>query len=79
MSFTGRLMIQNCESATLGLNWDQIKSEDESEIRNVSILRGLVVFVCFREGVSEETVKKMAKTALQTKIVNRNDAKPGTF
>ena len=77
MSFTGRLMIQNCESASLDLNWDQVRSGEQGEIKKVSIARGLLVFVCFREGITDETVIKMAKAAIQTKILNRNNAKPG--
>ena len=78
MSFAGRLMIQNCESAEMWLNWDQVRNGTESEPKKCSIGRGLVVFVCFKEAATIDIVKKMAKAAVNTKIVNQNDAKPGS-
>jgi len=77
MSFSGRLLIQNCESAELELNWDQIRAGEQSEVQKCEIKKGLVIFVCFRESTTDEILPKMIKTILTTKIVQQTDAKPG--
>ena len=79
MSFSARILIQNCESAELDLNWDQVRNKSESEIKKCFIEKGLVVFVCFKENCTIELVEKVAKSILGVKIVNNNDGKPGKF
>lgn len=77
MSFSGRLLVQNCESAELALNWDQVRSGDEKEIQKCQIGTGLVVFVCFRDSANDETITKMTKAILTTKILHKEDGQAG--
>lgn len=59
-----RLVIQQCESATLQL--------PDSDLLTIS--RGMVVYVCFMGSISEEIVKKAAKTALSVKLSNSEES-----
>jgi len=67
MSLKGRLLVQNCLSARLQLNWDQIRDTEESA-NYAEITDGLVVYVCFRSEADEATVAKMVKILLEAKI-----------
>merc|ERR1712131_341416 len=68
MSLKGRLLIQNCLSASLQLNFDQIKDDPSGEATYAKIQNGLVVYVCFRSEADEATVAKMVKILLEAKI-----------
>ena len=65
MSLKGRLLIQNCLSASLQLNFDQIKDDPSGEGTYAKIQNGLVVYVCFRSEADEATVAKMVKILLE--------------
>ena len=65
MSLKGRLLIQNCLSASLQLNFDQIKDDPSGEATYAKIQNGLVVYVCFRSEADEATVAKMVKILLE--------------
>ena len=67
----GRLLIQNCISASLQLNWDQIKDRPEvkSEAEFAKIGSGLVVYVCFKKEADHTTVEKFAKILLEGVLI----------
>jgi len=60
----GRLLIQNCISASLQLNWDQIKN-GTAEPEFAKIGSGLVVYVCFKKEADQTTVDKFVKILLE--------------
>ena len=60
----GRLLIQNCISASLQLNWDQIK-DGTGEAEFAEIGSGLVAYVCFKKEADQTTVDKIVKILLE--------------
>ncbi|XP_060081319.1 D-aminoacyl-tRNA deacylase 2-like [Ylistrum balloti] len=57
-----RLLLQQCLSARL-----QVEPASElEEAKYVEIGKGLIIYVCFMKGATEETVEKMVKSALNT-------------
>ncbi|CBY07928.1 unnamed protein product [Oikopleura dioica] len=75
MTMSAKLLVQNCISAKLAVNWDQFKSGEAEKIEYVSIGEGLVVFVCFREGATEDILPKIASSILNGKLY-QTDGKP---
>ena len=67
----GRLLIQNCISASLQLNWDQIKDRQEvkTEAEFAKIGSGLVVYVCFKKEADHTTVEKFVKILLEGVLI----------
>merc|ERR1711892_311482 len=65
MSLIGRILVQNCVTARLQLNFDQIEANTETEPIFAEIESGLIVYVCFRAEADETTVAKMAKILLE--------------
>lgn len=55
-----QLVIQQCESASLQL--------PDPDGHLLTISRGMVVYVCFMGSITEEIVKKSAKTTLSVKL-----------
>ncbi|XP_022332019.2 D-aminoacyl-tRNA deacylase 2-like [Crassostrea virginica] len=70
-SVQARLLLQQCLSAKLMV---QPATEDE-EAKYVTINRGLIVYICFLQGASMDTVDKMAKAALNTRLSSSEDGK----
>ncbi|KAK3093834.1 hypothetical protein FSP39_020746 [Pinctada imbricata] len=68
---TGRLVLQQCLSARLMV---QPASEDQ-EAKYVEIGRGLVIYICFLKGATKETVQKMVKAALNTRLSSTPEGK----
>lgn len=66
----GRILIQNCISAKLQLNWDQRNSASEQSAKFVTVENALVVYVCFKSNADETTVSKIVKLVLEAKIWN---------
>ncbi|XP_062572404.1 D-aminoacyl-tRNA deacylase 2-like isoform X2 [Saccostrea cucullata] len=66
-----RIILQQCMSAKLMV---QPAIEDE-EAKYVHTSRGVVVYVCFLQGANTDTVEKMAKAALNTKLSSAEDGK----
>ncbi|XP_069131212.1 D-aminoacyl-tRNA deacylase 2-like isoform X2 [Argopecten irradians] len=58
-----RLVLQQCLSARLQV---QPPSETGIEAEYVEIGKGMIIYVCFMKGATEETVEKMVKCALNT-------------
>ncbi|XP_045593878.1 D-aminoacyl-tRNA deacylase 2 isoform X2 [Procambarus clarkii] len=65
---TGRVVIQQCLSAIL-----KLKGADEQVPETIEIGRGIVVFVCFLDKASEETVEKLTKHVTNVRL-SENDA-----
>lgn len=65
----GRIVIQQCLKAKLKIK----VAEEQNEPDFVEINRGIVLFVCFLNGASEDTVNKMATTALNVKLCETED------
>ncbi|XP_067142199.1 D-aminoacyl-tRNA deacylase 2-like [Centruroides vittatus] len=65
----GRIVIQQCLNAKLQT---KLKSEQEDPLF-VQINRGIVIYVCFLKGASEELVHKMVTTALSVKLCETED------
>ncbi|XP_045129859.1 D-aminoacyl-tRNA deacylase 2-like [Portunus trituberculatus] len=66
----GRMVVQQCLSASLKLE----RSEDEApEI--VKIGRGMVVFVCFLEKATEETVDKLSKHITNVRLCENDNGR----
>lgn len=68
VSVRGRLLIQNCISASLQLNWDQIK-DGTAEPEFAKIGSGLVVYVCFKKEADQTTVDKFVKILLEGALI----------
>ena len=51
VDFKGRILIQNCISAKLQLNWDQINSVSEQSAEFVTVENALVIYVCFKDSL----------------------------
>jgi len=60
---TVRLLIQQVKSAKLKLPTEDV----------IEISKGMVVFVCFLQGVTEEAVLKAAKTVRKVKLSEQDD------
>ncbi|XP_026520305.1 D-aminoacyl-tRNA deacylase 2 [Notechis scutatus] len=66
-----RVVLQQCLHAQL-----QVKpAEPDSEARWVEIQRGLIIYVCFFKGASEDIIPKMVNTILNVKLSECEDGK----
>uniref|UniRef100_A0A8D0C3B6 D-aminoacyl-tRNA deacylase 2 n=1 Tax=Salvator merianae TaxID=96440 RepID=A0A8D0C3B6_SALMN len=66
-----RSVLQQCLHAKL-----QVKpAEPDSEAEWVEINRGLVIYICFFKGASEEIIPKMVKTLLNVKLSETESGK----
>ncbi|XP_071161594.1 D-aminoacyl-tRNA deacylase 2-like isoform X1 [Mytilus galloprovincialis] len=66
-----RTVLQQCLSARLQV---QPKSDTE-EAQFVEIGRGLIVYICFLKGSTSDTVSKMVKAALNTRLSANDEGK----
>ncbi|XP_048339278.1 D-aminoacyl-tRNA deacylase 2 isoform X2 [Sphaerodactylus townsendi] len=66
-----RVVLQQCLHARL-----QVKPpEPDSEAKWVEIHRGLIIYICFLKGASEEIIPKMVNTLLNVKLSETEDGK----
>jgi len=75
MTVSAKVLVQNCLSAKLAINWDQFKRGESENIEYVTIEEGLVVYVCFREGATQDILPKIASSILNGKLY-QTEGKP---
>ena len=72
-----KILIQQVESARLKL--PSTGADDSNEESNVvTIANGMVVFVCFQQGVTEEKVTKAAQVVRKVKLSESPDTDTGS-
>jgi len=69
-NLTGRLLLQRCDKAVLK---NQSNSEIGDIVNNVSIGKGLIVYVSYLKGATIKTVESMAKTICTVCLFNKEN------
>ncbi|XP_071515285.1 D-aminoacyl-tRNA deacylase 2-like isoform X2 [Panulirus ornatus] len=67
---TGRVVIQQCLSACL-----KLPGAEGREPETVEVGRGIVVFVCFLDKATEETVEKLTKHVINVRLSENDDGR----
>ncbi|XP_070578342.1 D-aminoacyl-tRNA deacylase 2-like [Ptychodera flava] len=70
-SLKAKIILQQCLSGRL-----QVKpADDETPAEFVEVNRGIIVYVCFMKGASQDIVEKMVKAVLNVKLSQSDNGK----